>query len=335
MYAPSVGPAKQAAEARAAAPRVSIIMPTYNSNAFLESTVQSVLAQTFEDWELILCDDGSTDTTVAVAQGLAAADDRIGFVQGGHGGPAHARNTGFGHADPRSEYVVFLDSDDTWEPTTLATLTGALGDSPDAVAAYGLARATDIDGHQPQDDDLTEWMRGRRFLRRRTYVDVPIGDPTSFDALLLGNYLVTPGTCVIRRGAVDAIGGFDPATSPCEDWDFNLRLARLGRICLVDQVVLNWRRHPQSLSSTSTVFRRRSHAVRRKATTCQENDPDQLVAALEVLLFDLLNESRNAIRYAFKGSLVDASAEACFALLGLVAWSRARLRSPLRATRIG
>src|SRR5262245_43094191 len=97
------------------APLVSVVMPTYNSARFLASTVDSVAAQTFEDWELVLFDDGSSDETVQLSQRLAAANPKIRAVAGSHGGPAVARNEGLRHSDPRSEFVIFLDSDDRWE----------------------------------------------------------------------------------------------------------------------------------------------------------------------------------------------------------------------------
>src|SRR5579859_7132155 len=96
-----------------AVPRVSIVMPTYNSARHLSSTVDSVVEQTYQQWELVLFDDGSTDGTVALSRQLAESDMRIKTSSGNHGGVAVARNDGLRQTDPRSEYVVFLDHDDT------------------------------------------------------------------------------------------------------------------------------------------------------------------------------------------------------------------------------
>jgi glycosyltransferase involved in cell wall biosynthesis len=266
------------------APRVAIVMPTYNSARHLVSTVESVLAQTFPDWQLVLFDDGSSDDTVKLSQELAARDDRIKVATGGHLGPAVARNEGLLRTDPTTEYVVFLDSDDTWEPDALATMVGVLDAHPDAVAAHALARATDMDGHQYDDDDLADSMRQRQELHGKELVTLPAGAPTTFAAMLLKNCVVTPGTSLLRRRELTAVGPLDPATSPGDDWDLNVRLARRGEFLFVDHTILNWRRHPDSLANTSRRWRQAQVVVRRRSIQSKDNTPEQRQAALDVLL---------------------------------------------------
>lgn len=104
---------------------VSIVMPAYNALPFLREAVASVQAQTHQDWELLIVDDGSTDETVAVAQEMAAADPRIRVLQSaGQGGPARARNLAIDASIGR--YIAFLDSDDAWLPHKLATQLAAM-----------------------------------------------------------------------------------------------------------------------------------------------------------------------------------------------------------------
>ena len=246
-------------------PLVSIVVPTYNSARFLASTVGSIVAQTFEDWELVLIDDGSSDETVQLSRQLAAGNPKIRAVEGAHGGPAAARNGGLRHSDPRSEFVIFLDSDDRWEAKTLETLLEALKDNPGCVAAHGLARATDLQGAPYGADDLADWMRRRCAVTANGLTDVHIAEPTTFFTMLVHNWIVTPGTCLIRRSALEKVGAFDPETSPGEDWDLNIRLARAGDLALVDRVVLNWRRHPDSLLSTSRRTRWAHLLIRRRS----------------------------------------------------------------------
>jgi glycosyltransferase involved in cell wall biosynthesis len=264
-------------------PLVSIIVPTYNSARFLASTLDSVVAQTFEDWELVLIDDGSRDNTVQLSQQLAAGNSKIRAVAGSHGGPAVARNEGLRHSDPRSEFVIFLDSDDRWEAKALETLLQALRDNPGCVAAHGLARATDLQGVQYEADDLADSMRHRRAVTANGFNDVPIAEPTTFSTMLVRNWIVTPGTCLIRRSALGKVGAFDPETSPAEDWDFNIRLARAGNLALVDRVVLNWRRHPGSLLSTSRRTRWAHLLVRLRTARSALNSPEQRRAALDIM----------------------------------------------------
>src|SRR5262245_46364723 len=93
-------------------PRISIVIPTYNSEDYLAQTLDSGLAQTCGDWEVVVYDDGSRDGTVAVANRYSANDRRIRVLQGRNGGVAAARNQGFAAANPASEFVIFLDHDD-------------------------------------------------------------------------------------------------------------------------------------------------------------------------------------------------------------------------------
>lgn len=99
--------------------RISVIMPTYNSERFVSESIQSVLDQTYQDWELIVSDDGSTDGTVALVDHFQKSDDRIRLLSpNGNNGPAHARNLAIAAAQGR--YIAFLDSDDLWKPMKLA-----------------------------------------------------------------------------------------------------------------------------------------------------------------------------------------------------------------------
>ena len=105
-------------------PKISIISTVYNTGVYLRPAVESILAQTFTDFELLLVDDGSNDGSAEVCDALAAQDARIRVFHQPNGGPAHARNTGLDNA--RGEYIGFVDSDDLIEPTMYATLYDAV-----------------------------------------------------------------------------------------------------------------------------------------------------------------------------------------------------------------
>jgi glycosyltransferase involved in cell wall biosynthesis len=289
-------------------------MPTFNSAAYLHSAVESVLAQTFGDWELILTDDGSTDTTIEVIGAIMARDPRIRSVTAPHMGPAAARNSGLHESDSRGEFVVFLDSDDTWEPNALAILLRALERAPDCVAAYGLARATDENGRQFEHDDLADSMRRRLYLEAAQYVELPSGSNTTFEAMLLKNSVVTPGTTLVRRSALDAVGDLEPATSPGDDWDLFLRLARVSDFVLVDEIILNWRRHPGSLANTSKKWRQAQLSVLGRAIASRQNTPRQRRAAVDALVVACRESRRRALGDLRHGRILDASRGWAFAL---------------------
>jgi teichuronic acid biosynthesis glycosyltransferase TuaG len=99
--------------------RVSVIMPTYNVENFISDSIQSVLDQTYQDWELVISDDGSTDGTLALLERFQESDTRIKLLRPHrNSGPAHARNLAIAAAQGR--YIAFLDSDDLWKPMKLA-----------------------------------------------------------------------------------------------------------------------------------------------------------------------------------------------------------------------
>lgn len=99
---------------------ISIIMPAYNASDFIGETIQSVLAQSFADWELLITDDGSNDQTVEIIQQFSLNDSRVKLLKNEHGkGPAAARNNSINRST--GDYIAFLDSDDLWKPTKLET----------------------------------------------------------------------------------------------------------------------------------------------------------------------------------------------------------------------
>jgi glycosyltransferase involved in cell wall biosynthesis len=261
-------------------------MPTFNSASYLKSTVDSVRAQTFDSWQLVLSDDGSSDATVAITDELVRSDSRIISVKGQHGGPAVTRQRGLRRSDPRSEFVIFMDSDDTWEADALAVLVAALRSEPECPAAYGLARGSDMRGNPFESDDLADSMRRRNVFRGGKYVELAAATRTPFEAMLLKNCVVTPGTTLIRRSALDAVGDLAPSTAPSDDWDLFIRLARRSDLLLVDRVILNWRRHSDSLANTSKRWSWTYLVVRSRTIRCRENSPLHRNLALEALRLD-------------------------------------------------
>jgi len=206
---------------------ISTVIPVYNAGKYLAETVQSVLSQTVTDWELVIVDDGSQDDTRSIAESYAGRDPRVQAAHQPNGGVAVARNFGFSRASPRSEHVIFLDGDDLWETEMLAAQTKALECNSGAVGAYAAARYIDGAGRPVREGALEEWTRGerRRVCGSRLTACAP-GELTGFDCFAVGPCVVTPGTLRIRRPVLEAVGGFDRAVTPVEDYDMNLRLAR-------------------------------------------------------------------------------------------------------------
>ncbi len=129
-------------------PTVSVIIPYYKGEKFLDAAIRSVLNQTFSDWELIVVDDGSPDNGVGIAEQHAREQPKVTVVRMPNGGVSCARNVGVTHARPGSEYLLFLDQDDELETSALDTMVAGLGAYPEAGAAYFSFTVIDDEGQQ-------------------------------------------------------------------------------------------------------------------------------------------------------------------------------------------
>jgi glycosyltransferase involved in cell wall biosynthesis len=227
--------------------RVSIVTPVYNASRYLTRTLESVLAQTFADWELVIVDDGSIDDSAEIAQTYADKDCRIRvFRQENRGGGA-ARNRGLNEARRSAEYVAFLDADDLYYPHTLETLVSALDVAPNAIAAAGLARYIDETDAVILEGEAQAWGLNRRTVRGLKSVRCLTDEPTSFATLAHWNTIHTPGQGLIRRSALTAIGSID-ASLGAADYDMWFRLLVNGDILFINRVLLDYRRHSSAMS---------------------------------------------------------------------------------------
>ncbi len=204
-------------------PAVSIVLPAFNREGSIRMAIESVLRQSWTDFELIVVDDGSADATMArVAE---VQDPRIRLVAHPRNrGASAARNTGIREA--RGAWVAFQDSDDEWLPLKLekqmARLAAAGGE---CVACYcGMVVVGGL-----------ERRPGTR--TRLRYIPDPAVDTVEGDILpaLLRHSLASTQTLVVRREALAQVDGFDESLPALEDWDCALRLAQLGRFAFVDE----------------------------------------------------------------------------------------------------
>lgn len=204
-----------------APPALSVVIAAYNRAGSIGAAIRSVLDQSWQDFELIVVDDGSTDATVAAVE--AIADPRLRLVRmTENGGVSAARNRGI--AEARANWVAFQDSDDEWLPRKLEKQMALLGASgPDPVAVYcGMVT-------------LVEGAPGRR--SGVVYIPDPGHETVDGDlsTALLRTSLISTQTLIARRDALRTIGGFDADLAALVDWDCVLRLAPLGPFRFVDE----------------------------------------------------------------------------------------------------
>jgi glycosyltransferase involved in cell wall biosynthesis len=189
-------------------PAVSVIMPAYNAARYLHTAVESVLRQTYRDFELLIIDDGSSDATLAAAQRFAAEDARILVLSQPNAGPGPARTTGFRAAS--GQFFAFLDSDDEWDETFLAEQMAILAARPDVDVVIGNA-----------------WNRGGSRDGRPARPVRGGGMPITLAEMLADETCLFIMT-VFRRGVVDAVGGFDPQFLTNEEYEMWIRAALAG-----------------------------------------------------------------------------------------------------------
>lgn len=221
-------------------PRVSVIMPVFNGERFLTEAAESVLASDFADFELLLLiDGGTTDGSAAVAARLAAKDRRVRVIEHPHAAPSIARNIGLDAA--RGEFVANLDSDDAMLPERLGRQVAYLDGHPECVAVGSRALIVDAN-NQPV----------RVSVRAYTHEEI---DGAHLDGR--GGTIMNP-TATFRRSAATKIGGYSAdLLTTGEDHDFWLRLAEVGRLVNLPEVLTRYRIHDRNASIGGTNSDRR------------------------------------------------------------------------------
>ena len=219
--------------------RVSVLSPTYQHAAFIGDCIRSVLAQTVQDWEMVIVDDGSDDGTPDIAESFR--DPRIVVLRRQHEGVAGlGRAYASAVANGSSPFVAILEGDDTWPATKLEDQL-PLFDDPAVVLAYGSAGLMDERG--------CIYARYWYAPPGRIGVNDPVG--TILPALVRLNFIVA-ATVIVRRSALARIGGFfQPIGIPYVDHPTWLRLATTGTFARSSRVLGNWRRYPRQVTTTS------------------------------------------------------------------------------------
>lgn len=213
---------------------VSVIIPAYNAAAWISESLDSVLRQTYADWEIIVVDDGSTDNTTEVVESYSAQDERIRLLtQAVNRGPSTARNIGMLAA--RGDYIAFLDADDLWLPAKLEKQVASLKTKQDVGACYTWFET--VNDHrqviqQWKDLRLTFWH-----------------NPVDALALARGNYVCGSASSVMmRRTLIETVGLFNESMRGSEDLDYWYRMALRTSFCLVPEPLVQIRRRSETRS---------------------------------------------------------------------------------------
>ena len=228
-----------------AAPRVSVVVPVYNASAFLAETIESVRSQTYPGWELVLCDDGSTDDSAEIARRYADLDpERIRCVAhpgGANLGQSASRNLAIRHA--RGEFISLLDADDLYLPQRLEEQVAILDARPEADAIYGPTNMwygwTGVPGDAARDTTFAMGIPSDTLLAPG---ELLVG------ALRREMQMPTPSAMILRAHAVERVGGFvDEYRDVYEDQVFIAKLTLASSILFVDRRWDLYRQHPDSV----------------------------------------------------------------------------------------
>jgi glycosyltransferase involved in cell wall biosynthesis len=249
-------------------PKVSVIIPAYNCEAYIARAVQSVFDQHHTDLELIVVDDGSSDATV---QALAPFRNRLHLIQQPNAGVAAARNAGLRRA--RGDLIAFLDADDWWEPARLSAQLAALAQFPDAGMVFSEFAVADSAGtilmqhgirwkyRSIRDADSTPWemifgdsavVSWREEERNERQATVYHGRIAR--RLFTGNFVNTCSV-LLRREVVEQAGEFDLTLDTEEDYDYWLRVANKWPLAYVDVPLTTFRIRPDQLTRPEQIER--------------------------------------------------------------------------------
>jgi glycosyltransferase involved in cell wall biosynthesis len=208
-------------------PVVDAIITCHNYGRFLGEAIDSVLAQSYPDLEIVVIDDGSTDDTAAVA--ARYADRGVRYIYRSQGGAGRARNTGLGATS--APLIAFLDADDAWLPHRVTAEVAHFERHPEVALVAAHAFACD-EAMRPS--SIVHALRGPASGRM-------------LEALLVHNVVLNPSSVLVRRGALEAAGGFSEIPFG-EDWDTWIEIAKRFPIGFIDDVVALVRRHSGSIT---------------------------------------------------------------------------------------
>lgn len=225
---------------------ISVIIPAYNASRFIKETIDSVLQQSYSEFELIIVNDGSTDDTLQLVKEMQTNDARIKLFDKENEGVCKARNDGYKIS--KGEFILFLDADDVLDQSMFDKCISIFQTSESIKAIYTKGQIIDQNSKQQEifleaktivnEIDMLEWKEG---------------------------FMPTPSCTLLKRSVVDNIGLWDPAFSTAADQDFFIRVSNFCSIMAIDEVLFYYRVHPNNMHQNISLMEKDHIGVFRKA----------------------------------------------------------------------
>jgi Glycosyl transferase family 2 len=238
-------------------PLVSVVIPAFNAANTIQETLASVSRQTYENLDIIVVDDGSTDDTGAIVQRHCRSDPRVRVIRKSNGGVASARNAGI--QSSKGTFVALIDADDLWHPTKIAKqMEMLLAGGAEMALVYSPFRVIDVNGKvltSSRKFGANGWVLYRHFHI---------------------NFIGNGSSILVRKAVLEELGGYDPrlreaGAEGCEDLLLQLRIAARYRFGEVPEYLVGYRRHPASMSSNvEQMIRSGALAVRIALSECAD-----------------------------------------------------------------
>ena len=205
---------------------VSIIMPVYNGQLYIIESIESVLAQTYENWELIIVNDGSTDKTEEIIFKFQNLSNKVKYFYKVNEGQVKATN--FGILKSNGEYVAFLDSDDLWENDKLNRQINFILKNKNVDFLYSKYNSIDENGNLLCTNNSHDSLNHYKDLLKRCFI---------------GRL-----TVIVKKSILIELNLFDEFLHSTDDWDMWIRISEKFKLSFLDEVVASYRIHPQSMS---------------------------------------------------------------------------------------
>jgi glycosyltransferase involved in cell wall biosynthesis len=212
-------------------PKISLIIPTYNCASYLKRCIISALEQTYDNMEIIVVDDGSTDNTKNIVQSFG---DSVHYIYQENRGLAGARNTGIKAS--KGQYLAFLDADDCFDKENIKVKTSYLEEHPQIDWVFSDWDEVDEEGNFLARGSI-KWSYAKKQLKDRL-----------FEELIYNRNFISPVTIMIKKAAMEKAGYFDPDVICQEDWDLWLRISLKHPAHYIDKVLVHVLIRPDSLS---------------------------------------------------------------------------------------